>query len=74
MAANIQWIFYSNEQGHILVKMLLNEKEVQFPMESDISPYYDWDMIRDHYQRILEQIPVIPSYSLEQKVKYYKID
>lgn len=73
MAANIQWIFYSNENGHFLVKMLLNEKEVPFPIKSDIAPYYDWDDVRNYYQNILDSLPVIPSFSTERKVKYYKV-
>ncbi|MEG1380495.1 MAG: hypothetical protein RSC75_12905 [Bacteroidales bacterium] len=74
MAANIQWIFYSNPDGNILVKMLLNEKEVKFPFDSDWAPYYEWESIMNYYQDILEKITVIPSYSIEQKIKYYKVD
>ena len=72
MAANIQWIFYSNDKGEFLVKMLLNEKEVPFPVESDLAPYYRWDAVRDYYQQKLDKLPTIKSFSMEKKIKYFK--
>lgn len=72
MAANIQWILYSNDTGHYLIKMLLNEKEVSFPIESATAPYYDWEEIRSYYQNILDSLPIIPSFSTERQVRYYK--
>lgn len=72
MAANIQWIFYSNDTGNYLVKMLLNEKEVSFPIETETPPYYDWEDIRNYYQNVLESLPIIPSFSVERQVRYYK--
>lgn len=74
MAANIMWVFYSNDQGNILVKMLLNEKEVAFPLDTDTPPYYSWEVVQNYYQSILESLPVIPSLSIEQQVKFFKID
>lgn len=49
MACNIQIIFYRNKNNHILVKVLLNEEEVQLPIKSNISPYYDWNALRSYY-------------------------
>ena len=49
MACNIQMIFYRNNNNHILVKVLLNEKEVQLPIKSDTAPYYDWATLRTYY-------------------------
>lgn len=72
MAANIQWILYSNDTGNYLIKMLLNEKEVLFPIKSDTAPYYDWEDVRTYYQTILDSLPIIPSFSTERQVKYYK--
>lgn len=72
MAANIQWIFYTNDTGNYLVKMLLNEKEVEFPIETETPPYYDWEEIRMYYQHLLESLSIIPSFSIERQVKYYK--
>lgn len=53
MAANLQLIFFENEQHDILVKFLLNEKEVNIPITSDIAPFYRWDEVRSFYHSIL---------------------
>lgn len=74
MAANLMWVFYSNDEGDILVKMLLNEKEVSFPFSFEMAPYYPWEMVRNYYQKILENLPVTPTVSTEQKVKYFKTE
>ena len=49
MASNIQMIFYRNENNHILVKVLLNEKETRLPISSSTPPYYDWYTLRSYY-------------------------
>lgn len=50
MASNIQWIFYKGKTDNdILVKILLNEKEMTLPVESDIAPYYSWEKVRAYY-------------------------
>lgn len=49
MACNIQMIFYRNKDNQILVKVLLNEEEVQLPIKSGIHPYYDWSNLRSYY-------------------------
>lgn len=72
MAANIMWIFYSNNDGEIIVKMLLNEKEVSFPVNSNITPYAHWEDIQKYYQNKLDALSVIPSLSTEAKLKYFK--
>jgi hypothetical protein len=40
MGANLQLIFFRNNQGNVLVKFLLNENEVALPIESEQTPYY----------------------------------
>lgn len=52
MAGNIQWIFYRNAKGKVLVKILLNEREVRIPLESDTAPYYDWKAVQRFYHKI----------------------
>ncbi|MDE5637625.1 MAG: hypothetical protein K2I43_06365 [Alistipes sp.] len=52
MAGNIQWIFYRNAKGRVLVKFLLNEREATIPLESATAPYYDWKAVRRYYARI----------------------
>lgn len=50
MASNIQLIFYRNTTtGHILVKALLNEKEVSLPGDKSLHPYYEWDSLKEYY-------------------------
>lgn len=49
MASNIQMIFYRNANNHILVKVLLNEKETRLPISSSTPPYYDWYTLRSYY-------------------------
>lgn len=51
MAANIQLIFYRplNGNGDVLVKALLNEREVTLPGKAVAGPYYRWSEIREHW-------------------------
>ena len=53
MAANIQMIFYrkpgSKETDDILVKVLLNEREVTLPVGHVDGPYYNWNVLRKYY-------------------------
>lgn len=49
MAANIQWIFYKNRAGDVIVKFLLQEAEVDIPVETDIYPYYHWEDVKAFY-------------------------
>lgn len=43
MASNFQWIFYRHKKtGEVLVKMLLNEEELELPLPSEQAPYYRW--------------------------------
>lgn len=71
MGANIQWIFYSNNED-ILVKMLYNEKEIEFPIESSLKPYYKWNEIKKFYENILDSIHFSKDISIEEAVKIYK--
>ncbi|NUF28403.1 histidine phosphatase family protein [Gilliamella sp. ESL0254] len=51
MGANIQWIFYKSKQANqpILVKVLLNEREVHLPIKSADYPYYRWSDMKQFY-------------------------
>ncbi|MBQ0080148.1 MAG: hypothetical protein KBS95_01165 [Alistipes sp.] len=61
MAANLQWVFYKNRKGDdILVKMLLNEEEIDFPVESDCKPYVHWKDLRKYAVDIIEYIKTHP--------------
>jgi hypothetical protein len=51
MACNIQLVFYRPKKGFdsILVKALLNEREVSLPVPTDSWPYYKWSDLRQYY-------------------------
>ncbi|MWN90282.1 histidine-type phosphatase [Gilliamella sp. Pra-s65] len=58
MGANIQWIFYKSEQANqpVLVKVLLNEREVHLPIKSAQYPYYRWSDIKQFYTDKLNKL------------------
>ena len=57
MACNIQLIFYRPQsgKGQILVKALLNEREVSLPVDTKTFPYYRWRDLRKYYTQKLRQ-------------------
>ncbi len=58
MGCNIQLIFYrpmKGKKGDILVKALLNEKEVSMPAKTDNFPYYKWSDLRLYYGKKLSE-------------------
>lgn len=46
MGSNIQWIFYENRRHDIIVKILLNERESEIPVKTDMWPYYKWEDLK----------------------------
>lgn len=56
MCGNIQMVFYKNGQNHVLVKILLNEKEATLPLNSSTAPYYDWNEVKNYWKSTLAQI------------------
>lgn len=58
MACNIQLIFYrpkKGKAGDILVKALLNEREMKMPVASDLHPYYKWADLKAYYLKKLNE-------------------
>ncbi len=57
MACNIQLIFYRPEKGkgQILMKALLNEREVSLPVDTDTYPYYRWRNVRKYWTQKLRR-------------------
>lgn len=50
MASNVQMIFYKSKKNpDILVKIMLNEREVDLPLKSDVAPYYKWSEVRQFF-------------------------
>ncbi|WP_214072829.1 histidine-type phosphatase [Mucilaginibacter sp. dw_454] len=59
LSANIQWIFYKNNAGNYLVKVLLNEKEVHIlSVKTTTYPYYNWGDLRKFYTAKLKSLNV----------------
>jgi hypothetical protein len=54
MASNIQLIFFKNKTGDVIVKFMLNEREVSIPAETDIYPFYRWADARAALQHLLD--------------------
>ncbi|MDE6460124.1 MAG: histidine-type phosphatase, partial [Paramuribaculum sp.] len=61
MASNIQIIYYrpdgSTAPEDVLVKVLLNEREVKLPVATATAPYYKWTDLRNYYLKKLERVP-----------------
>lgn len=49
MAANVQLIFFRNKANDVLVKIMLNEREMALPLETDNAPFYKWNTVRDYF-------------------------
>ena len=48
MTSNLQFIFYKNRKGSVLVKVLKNEREVLIPYLTPVKgPYYHWEDLSD---------------------------
>ena len=60
MGSNIQFIFYrpqinkACDPDKILVKALLNEREISLPVTPVTGNYYRWTDLRDYYQKKLD--------------------
>jgi len=48
MGANLQFIFYRNSAGKILVRCMNNEEDFLLPISSETAPYYTWDAFRSY--------------------------
>lgn len=53
MASNVQLVFFRNRAGEVIVKFMLNEREVPIPAKTDIYPFYRWPDARAALQNIL---------------------
>ena len=55
MAANLQIFFFRNGRGEVLVKFLLNEREVRLPVPGCPGPYYPWGRLRPYLESLLPE-------------------
>ena len=62
MAANVQIVFFRKKGSpdDVIVKFMLNEKEVSIPVKTDIAPFYHWKDVRAFYKDLLSQLPDRP--------------
>ncbi len=65
MAANLQFVYYHNAEGEVLVKVLLNEHEATLPLTAVTGPYYRWHEVRDLYLNRIADVPIAPAGSIE---------
>ena len=58
MAGNVQWIFFRNKKGDVIVKFLMNEEEAVLPESvpfykdakgKEQKPYYRWEDVKEFY-------------------------
>ncbi len=57
MAGNIQIILYRNPSdanAPVIVKVMLNEREVRVPAPTDMFPFYRWDDLKAHLVKMTE--------------------
>lgn len=55
MASNVQFVFFRKKASDdILVKVLLNEHEMELPIESELAPYYHWKDVEAYYRNKLK--------------------
>ena len=56
MASNIQLIFYRKPANKdILVRVLLNEKEISLPIKTNCAPFYHWHDVSGYYRKKLSR-------------------
>lgn len=49
MGANLQLVFFRNDQNNVLVKFLLNENEVNLTIDENTGPYYSWNAVKSFW-------------------------
>ena len=57
MASNIQLVFFrhtKNPDKPVLVKALLNEREVKMPIEEYQPGFYEWNRVREHWVKLTQ--------------------
>ena len=73
MATNLQWIFYRNKEGKVLVKLLHNEQECQLPIDSTTAPYYAWEDVREFFKKRIDEIAALPAVRALPKDRFYTV-
>lgn len=71
--ADIKWIVYRNNADDVLVRMEVNGKETNFPLQSDLAPYYRWADVKMYYQNKLNGLEIDDHLPLELQIKSYRL-
>ncbi len=73
MGSNIQWVFYRDKSGKVLVRFLLNEEESTIPVQCYVDakgnsyPYfYEWEKVKAFYQ---EKVNYFDNFKAEKNNK-----
>lgn len=73
LSSNIQWIFYKNEGGKYLVKVMLNENEAEISgLKAATGPYYNWEDLRQFYMAKLKSLNVNLTDDMSEYLKNVK--
>lgn len=56
MGANLQLVFYRNADNDILVRMMLNEKDLTLPLNAVQGSFYRWNEVYDHYMKHCDEV------------------
>lgn len=48
MSVNVQFIFYRNKKGDVLVRMLHSERDIRIPVKTESYPFYRWEDFRSY--------------------------
>lgn len=54
MASNMQMVFFKNKQGDVIVKFMMNEKEIAIDMPTDNFPFYRWDDVKNYLHQAID--------------------
>lgn len=56
MASNLQFVFYrSKKSPDLLVRVVLNDRELRLPIAGEQAPYYRWEDLRSYYAGIVNE-------------------
>ena len=56
MGTNLQLIFYRNDAGDVLVRVMLNEEDIDLPLTAVEGKFYRWDEFYGHYMRHCDEV------------------
>ena len=55
MGGNVQWVFFRDRKGNVIVKFLMNENETSIPIQTDSYPFYHWKDVESYYRNMLKE-------------------